>query len=145
MRRRPEPTNLSRFLALAPDERRRWIAAWFALLAADLHLRLAPAGALRSALAPPRERPGRRADREAARDLARAVASAAAHHLWPMSCLPRSLALWRLLRTRGIAARLRIGVRRESGLAAHAWVEVDDLPISEPQAIAERFLPLAEA
>src|SRR5262245_18434962 len=40
-------------------------------------------------------------------------------------CLPRALATHAMLRRRGIASRLCLGVaRKESGLAAHAWVEV---------------------
>jgi Transglutaminase-like superfamily len=40
-------------------------------------------------------------------------------------CLPRALAAHAMLRRRGIASRLCLGVARESGvLAAHAWVEI---------------------
>ena len=40
-------------------------------------------------------------------------------------CLPRALAAQAMLRRRGIASRLCLGVAREgSGLTAHAWVEV---------------------
>jgi hypothetical protein len=40
-------------------------------------------------------------------------------------CLPRALAAHAMLRRRGIASRLCLGVAREgSELAAHAWVEV---------------------
>jgi|ERR1700728_876837 len=40
-------------------------------------------------------------------------------------CLPRALAAHAMLRRRGIASRLCLGVAREEGaLTAHAWVEV---------------------
>ena len=40
-------------------------------------------------------------------------------------CLPRALAAQAMLRRRGIASRLCLGVAREGGaLAAHAWIEV---------------------
>lgn len=40
-------------------------------------------------------------------------------------CLPRALAAHAMLRRRGIASRLCLGVAREGGeLAAHAWVEI---------------------
>ncbi len=40
-------------------------------------------------------------------------------------CLPRALAAQTMLRRRGIASKLCLGVTREGGaLAAHAWVEV---------------------
>ncbi len=46
------------------------------------------------------------------------------------SCLPRSLALCRKLRKMGFAAQPVIGVRRGGSLpTAHAWVEVDSVPL----------------
>jgi Transglutaminase-like superfamily len=40
-------------------------------------------------------------------------------------CLPRALAAHAMLRRRGIASRLCLGVARDAGeLAAHAWVEI---------------------
>src|SRR5512135_610321 len=40
-------------------------------------------------------------------------------------CLPRALAAHAMLRRRGIASRLCLGVARDRGeLAAHAWVEI---------------------
>jgi len=40
-------------------------------------------------------------------------------------CLPRALAAHAMLRRRGVASRLCLGVAREGGdLAAHAWVEI---------------------
>ena len=42
-------------------------------------------------------------------------------------CLPRALAAHAMLRRRGIASRLCLGVKRSSGaLDAHAWVEIGD-------------------
>lgn len=56
-------------------------------------------------------------------ELARVVHGMAAR--LRLSCLPRSLALCRLLRERGYPAEVKIGVRREAGrLRAHAWVEL---------------------
>lgn len=47
-----------------------------------------------------------------------------AGRLTRLRCLPRSLALTRVLARRGVAASLRIGVRTAEGnLVAHAWVE----------------------
>jgi hypothetical protein len=40
-------------------------------------------------------------------------------------CLPRALAAHAMLRRRGIASRICLGVARHGGeLAAHAWVEI---------------------
>jgi hypothetical protein len=57
-----------------------------------------------------------------------------------------SVVLRALLRHDGIEGELRIGVRSEpSGLAAHAWVEVDGLPVNDAPGIADVFLPLETA
>jgi len=44
-------------------------------------------------------------------------------------CLIKSLVLTRLLARRGIRADLVIGVRREDGLQAHAWLEKDGVAL----------------
>jgi hypothetical protein len=42
-------------------------------------------------------------------------------------CLPRALAAHAMLRRRGIASRLCLGVARDRGaLSAHAWIEIGD-------------------
>jgi hypothetical protein len=48
------------------------------------------------------------------------------------SCLSRSLVLWWLLRWRGLAGELRIGVRKHRDqLQAHAWVEYRDRVLND--------------
>ena len=73
-------------------------------------------------------RPPRRINRFAADEanwIAWAVGTAAAKPWINALCLPRALAVHAMLRRRGIVSRLCLGVAREqSGLAAHAWVEV---------------------
>ena len=45
-------------------------------------------------------------------------------------CLPRALAAHAMLRRRGIASRLCLGVARDGGaFAAHAWIEVGEKKI----------------
>jgi hypothetical protein len=46
------------------------------------------------------------------------------------SCLTQSLALTWLLRKHGVRAETRIGVKSDHGFLAHAWVEVDGVPIT---------------
>jgi hypothetical protein len=59
-------------------------------------------------------------------------------------CLPRALAAHAMLRRRGIASRLCLGVARNAdGLDAHAWIEVGDDKIVGA-AGAEKFTRLAE-
>jgi Transglutaminase-like superfamily len=58
-------------------------------------------------------------------------------------CLPRALATHAMLRRRGIASRLCLGVAREGqALIAHAWVEIGEKAVSDPQ--TGRFTRLAE-
>jgi hypothetical protein len=98
---------------------------------------------LRGALAQrPAPRPG------AARDdplrVARSVRRAGRLFPGGGNCLVQSLALDRMLRQRGHATELRIGVRRENGaLAAHAWVEHHGRALLE--AGLEQFSTLSEA
>jgi hypothetical protein len=46
------------------------------------------------------------------------------------TCLARSLALTRMLRKRGLPAETRIGVKTADGFRAHAWVEVEGVPVT---------------
>jgi hypothetical protein len=41
------------------------------------------------------------------------------------TCLAKALALARMLRARGIAADVRVGVRTAGGFDAHAWIECE--------------------
>jgi hypothetical protein len=67
---------------------------------------------------------------------------AARHHLYPMTCLPRSLVLHLMLARMGIKSELRIGVRKADGrLQAHAWVERGTRPVGESVLVTSRFAP----
>jgi hypothetical protein len=56
------------------------------------------------------------------------------------TCLVRSLAVWALLRKRGIVTELRIGVRkREGAIEAHAWVEREGIPLNEQAGIVSQY------
>jgi len=73
---------------------------------------------------------------------ARMVQIAARYSLIRLNCLPTSLALWWLLRRQGIGADLRIGVTpRSGGLEAHAWVELQGVPLNDQDDVHERFAP----
>lgn len=66
------------------------------------------------------------------RRIARLVAMAACRGPYRATCLRQSLALWWLLRRRGIPAELRIGVRKDGdALLAHAWVEQEGAPLGQ--------------
>lgn len=65
------------------------------------------------------------------------------------SCLDRSFCLWWLLRRRGIATELRIGVRRSEArtptnggaqeMEAHAWVELDGQVLNDSPNVHDRY------
>jgi hypothetical protein len=59
-------------------------------------------------------------------------------------CLEQSLALYLLLRRRGVLAELRLGVT-PSPFHAHAWVEVDGAPVNEDEETVAKFLPMPAA
>ncbi|MCB0185332.1 MAG: lasso peptide biosynthesis B2 protein, partial [Caldilineaceae bacterium] len=76
----------------------------------------------------------------------RSLALAVRHGLYEGNCLSRSLTLWWLLRRQGIAADLRIGVRRHQGvLEAHAWVEYLGMPLNEQTQVHEQYAAFAAA
>ena len=59
-------------------------------------------------------------------------------------CLPRALATHAMLRRRGIASRLCLGVaRQDQALVAHAWVEIGEGGVIVDRE-AGRFTPLAQ-
>ena len=69
-----------------------------------------------------------------------AVERARHNHIYPMTCLRRSLALQKMLANHGIAATLKIGVQKMDGeLVAHAWIESQGQRIGEPERITEDY------
>lgn len=79
-----------------------------------------------------------------ARQAAGIVNGVAARGPYRANCLKRSLALWWLLRRRGIDSELRIGVRKsETGFEAHAWIEYDGQVINDRTAFVRQFIPFA--
>jgi hypothetical protein len=123
---------------------RAFARAWAVLLAVDLGLRAFSFARLERRLAPAPAGPA--PDDATVGRLVWSVAAAARHHLYPMRCVPRALALRWLLGRHGILAELKIGVlRRDGALTAHAWVEREGRAIGEPAGIEERFAPLGAA
>jgi hypothetical protein len=65
--------------------------------------------------------------------IARMVDAADRYGVAHPSCLAKSLTLWWLLTRQGIAAKLRIGTRKDlQRLEAHAWVECEGQALNEP-------------
>ncbi|MEE4238147.1 MAG: lasso peptide biosynthesis B2 protein [Anderseniella sp.] len=77
---------------------------------------------------------------ENASRIARLVGIAGYHGPYRATCLRQSLALWLLLRRRGIPAELRIGVRKETGdFDAHAWVDHEGVALNDRSDVSSRF------
>ncbi|HVG45749.1 MAG TPA: lasso peptide biosynthesis B2 protein [Longimicrobium sp.] len=82
----------------------------------------------------------------ASEEVARAashVAVAAAFFPGRAVCLEQSLALYVLLRRRGVPAELRLGVQVYP-FYAHAWVELHGEPLNEDPETVEKFRALPE-
>jgi hypothetical protein len=63
-----------------------------------------------------------------------------------VTCLPRAIALQRMLLAGGVPAEFTLGVRkRGSALEAHAWVSVQGAPVGERPAAPARFEPFPNA
>jgi transglutaminase superfamily protein len=136
-----------RVLRLPPRDRRRALEAAAQLTRASVELRLIPRrrvirllGALR-----PDDPPELTGDRELheAEQVGHDVSRAASRLPWHPTCLRQALAVQRMLRSRGIASRLHLGVTGVSEGAAHAWVTVAGHPVVGLPG-RERFVPLAE-
>lgn len=117
---------------------------WLLLLLADVALRLLPFSRVERwsdcrlrAIQDPTK-----AAAQVAR-LHRFVGIAARKHLYPMTCLRRSLVLRWLLGRQGVPVELKLGVRREaSGLEAHAWIEYEGQPVGEAESL-DRYASLS--
>ncbi len=80
-----------------------------------------------------------------ARVIARIVGIAAHHGLYRARCLQQALVLSCLLKRHSIESEIRFGTRKEEGkLQAHAWVEVDRLPLNEGEGTHQGFSPFDE-
>jgi hypothetical protein len=114
----------------------RLLEAWAELLRARITLRCRPAATVRAALqlAP-------RAPRAAAPEpgVLDAFAHAARAPWLATTCLPRAIALKRMLVRRGHDARLRIGLSRTSPSRGHAWVMLDDDVVLDDPSVAETY------
>lgn len=130
---------------MTPDARRRAYLREAALMlcVARLALRILPAARIFAWANRPMRRVRRFAGDEASW-VAWSVETMGARKWVNALCLPRALAAQAMLRRRGIASRLCLGVTSEQGaLAAHAWVEVGQDAIVGA-AEAARFTRLAQ-
>jgi transglutaminase superfamily protein len=81
-----------------------------------------------------------------ANEIARLEQSAARHLFFRPNCLEQSVALWWMLRKRGMAADLRIGARKHEGrFEAHAWVESNGVALNDGSEAHQHFVPFDNA
>jgi hypothetical protein len=71
-----------------------------------------------------------------------AVSRASDRLPWHPTCLRQAIAAQRMLRCRGIAARLHLGISTACSSEAHAWVTVGTQPVIG-QGAPGSFVPLA--
>jgi len=89
---------------------------------------------------PPNDRDSRPEEREEVRAACRMVIAALRYSFLQYTCLEESLTLWYLLRKQGIAASLRIGVRKENEkFEAHAWVEHRGEALNQDEAMHRHY------
>ena len=113
------------------------VRAWCELVRFDLLRALSTGSTLRLRRVAPRGQ----TDAERTSAVCNAVATAACLYWKPVLCLQRSVCVARLLRARGVAARLVIGYRPDPFLS-HAWVEVDDRVVNDSPMYRQRLLVL---
>jgi len=69
------------------------------------------------------------------------VISASAFYPGRAECLEQSLVAYVLLRRRGVPVQLKLGVQPYP-FHAHAWIELNGRPISEPDDYIAQFVPV---
>jgi hypothetical protein len=136
-----------RFWRRPTVEKRLALESLVVCLLSVIALRLIGFGAWKRALSLSSRLPSTALGRFACDDIAIAQAYASvvnmvARNTWGLvTCLPRSLTLWWLLRRRGIESELLLGVWKDGErIAAHAWVACHGTVIGE--ADQQQFLSL---
>ena len=112
------------------------VRAWCELVRFDLLRALPTASTLR--LRPVASRGRKAPDAKRTSAVCNAVATATCLYWKPVMCLQRSVCAARLLRARGVAARLVIGYRPAPFLS-HAWVEVDGRVVNDSPVYRQRL------
>lgn len=126
---------------LRPPERLLVAGVAWLMTVISLRLRFLGFKGLRARLYSVSMRPGLALEGSPAR-LAQMVSKVAKRLPWKPNCLERSFTLAWLLRRRGHAPSLQIGVRRAAGeLLFHAWIELDGLVLNDAPDVADQFIP----
>jgi hypothetical protein len=138
-------TNWAKFHALPWPERRTLLAAMAWLPLFWLGLRVLGLQQFQTRLQHGNVPAEHRISHDEILRIATLVNIAALHGPFPASCLTRSLLLGWMLRRRGVASQLRIGVRMtQCKLDAHAWVEYAATPINDRPDVGQHFAAFPE-
>ncbi len=128
------------FLRLDPARRRLGLEATVRLPLASLWLRWRGLGPLQRSI--DRRHPARAVILDDATLAAHVLAVESAARVWHANCLRRSLTLYWMLRRRGAAPDLRIGVRSDGERPAfHAWLELDGSVLNDAADVASHYAP----
>lgn len=137
--------TLQRYKALEPTARRMFRRAAILLPWVRWSLRLRGYGktftSLQKRVPFQAERTDNQPDsREEVQTTCRMVRAALRYSFAQYTCLEESLTLWYLLRKQGVAACLRIGVRKEKEkFEAHAWVEFGGEALNQDEAAHRHY------
>lgn len=139
--------RLAKFMALSFQDRILFFKLWILLFCVALLLRVLDFQRTRrllDRLSPSGTRQAKATEEGMAYalDLGRLTKIAGRYVPANGTCLRQSLLVWWLLRRRGLPADLRIGVSKGEVFAAHAWVELDGLPVNDEADVGERLTPL---
>ncbi len=131
--------RLRKYLALSPAGRAIVLRSLLLLPMVAVLLRARGMARTTKFLARPGRHAGGGLGTPAPQELARLVNAAAAP--LRVRCLPRSLVLWRFLRHSGTPAEIRLGVSKlaDGSLSAHAWIELDGMPLGDGPDVFERY------
>lgn len=133
------------FARLPAPRRRLFLKAWLLLPVTWTALRLVGFRRVHGAIEGRPVHPAEPLGPMTRSETVEAVRLAGAHAPVPVNCLLESLVLCRLLRSRGIEADLRFGVRLEGErLLAHAWVEHAGEVLNDRPDVGERYRPFRE-
>jgi hypothetical protein len=82
---------------------------------------------------------------KSARRTARMVVVAAEEGLVHGKCLEQSIVLWWFLKRRRLPAELKIGGRRTNKVfEAHAWVELNGIPVNDGDTVYTEYAPFSK-
>ena len=136
----PYSTRLAQFHNLNAMQKRTLLVAWLWLPLFWLGLRVLGLPRFQAWLLRAPARSAHSLTLPVVKALGEAVNIAARHSLFPATCLTRSLLVGWQLRRRGVASKLRIGVRLTQGmLDAHAWVECEGVPVNDSPDVNAQF------